>query len=226
MYYSMQENGDDKGERKPTIVEVRGTATAVATATATATVRRNFSSPHLRAASHIAQELEAHEREYSGSGWGPHFDRCTWYCSAALILSYSAIEAAVDETEDDLGIASEMTSLLERAPTLDRIQALLAHRSAECFDKGGEPFQSAELLRSIRNGLVHPKAEWDNASVRNKSLSRKIVGAGLPLSPFQQDPNLAFPHGCMSAGIAKWSADTARAVIKQMRERLGLPCNV
>lgn len=199
-----------------------GQAMANVTATATATARRNFSYPQWQAAEHFAQELGAHEEQHRGAGWGPHYDRCMWYASAAIILGFSAIEASIDEAEDDLDISPELAAVFERAPTLDRSQALLAHRGCQPFDKGGEPFQSADLLRSLRNGLVHPRAEWDNASVRNTQLSRKIVGARLPLSPFQPDPTLAFPHGCMSAGTAKWAADTARDFVRELRQRLGL----
>lgn len=190
--------------------------------TATATVRRNFSSQHLNAADHFARELHRHEAEYAGAGLGPHFDFSSWNGSAAIILSFSAIEAAVDEAEDDLGLPVELTDALGRAPTLGHAQALLALRENVLFDQGAEPFQSAELLRILRNGLVHPRAEWDNARDRNKALSRKIVGAHLQLSPFLPDPDLAFPHGCMSAGVATWAATSARQFIREFRRRLRL----
>jgi len=204
------------------VVEAAGTATAHATATGTATVRRNFSIPHLHAAEHFAEQLRLHEEKYAGAGWGPHFDFCSWNASAAIILSFSAIEAAVDEAEDDLALPTELSDALDRSPTLEHAQALLAHRGSPTFDKGAEPFQSAELLRALRNGLVHPKAEWDNARDRNRQLSRKILGARLGLSPFQQDPDLAFPHGCMSAEVASWTASSARQFIRELRSRLGL----
>lgn len=207
---------------EPRISEAVGTALAEATATATATVRRNFSIPHLNAADHFAAVLVEHEAKHLDAGWGPHFDFCSWNASAAIILSFSALEAAVDEAEDDLGLEKELTDVFERSPTLERVQAVLAHRGCRLLDRGAEPFQSAELLRALRNGLVHPKAEWDNARERNKQLSGKVVGAHLPLSPFQTDPELAFPHGCMSAGVAKWAASSARSFIREMRLRLAL----
>lgn len=192
------------------------------TMNAKARFRRGFSTRHLAAAEHFANELRRHEDDHFGAGLGPHFEICTWYGSAAIILSFSAIEAAIDETEDDLGLPVELTSVLDRAPTLDHAQALLTLRGCSAFDRGAAPFQAADLLRSIRNGLVHPKAEWDNAGEVGAQLSRKIVGAHLPLSPFEQNPSVAFPNGCMSAGVATWSVTTARQFIRELRTRLGL----
>jgi len=208
------------------IVAAVGTALGNVTATATATVRRNFSGSHLKAASHFAAQVRAHELAHGGAGWGEHFEFSQWNASAAIILSFSAIEAAIDEMEDDIGLPLELTRALEKASTLDHAQAILAHRDVPVFDRGAEPFQSVELLRALRNGLVHPKAEWDNDRQRNRQLSRKINGAGLPLSPFQQDPDLAFPHGCMSAGIAAWAEMSARSFIRELRSRLGLNATV
>lgn len=199
---------------------------AAVTVTATATARRAFSIPHLNAAKHFADQLKQHELAHVGAGWGPHFDFCTWYATAAIILSFSAIEAAMDEAEDDLAIPSELSAIFERAATLDRAQAILAHRGRSSFERGTEPFQSADLVRLLRNGLVHPKAEWDHDRQKNAQLSRRIVGANLELSPFQTDPDLAFPHGCMSASVAQWAASSAKKFISEFRVRLSLPKTV
>jgi hypothetical protein len=202
--------------------DAAGLTIVAAAASVEAAVRRNFSGKHLKAAAHFAEELHHHEGKHAGAGWGSHFDFCSWNASAAIILGFSAIEAAVDEAEDDLALPRELTDALDRVPTLEHVQALLAHCGSATFEKGAEPYQSAHLLRDLRNGLVHPKAEWDSARDRNKKLSKKILGAGLELSPFQPDPDFAFPHGCMSAGVARWAESSARLFIRELRSRLGL----
>ena len=176
----------------------------------------------MSAAKHFAEQLEKHEEVHQGAGWGDHFDFCTWYGTAAIILSFSAIEAALDEVQDDLQISSYLTKTFERARALDVAQAILAFRNCIPFDRGSEPFQSADLLRALRNGLVHPKAEWDHDRVVHEKLTRRIVGQNLNLSPFVEDAKLAFPHGCMSAGVANWSARTAECFIRELRKRLDL----
>jgi hypothetical protein len=218
----MEPDQDDKRASSLSVLEADSLEVALAFETATALVRRNFSIPHLKAAEHFYEELRRHEEQHAEAGWGPHFDFCSWNGSAAIILSFCAIEAGVDEAEDDLGLPTELANALDRVPTLDHAQALLAHRGIATFDRAVEPFQSAHLLRALRNGLVHPKAEWDNAKDQNEKLSRKILGAQLKLSPFQPDPALAFPHGCMSAAVARWSALSARLFIRELRSRLGL----
>ena len=210
---------DESVQSHSTIIATAGIALGSVTVTATADARRNFSFPHLTAADHFASELARHEAEHVGAGWGSHVEFCGWYASAAIILSFSAIEASLDEAMDDLGLPDELSRVLERASTLDQAQALLAHCGRQPFDPGWATLRNADLLRALRNGLVHPKSEWDSAGTRNKQLSRKIVGAGLPLSPFMQDPSLAFPHGCMSAGVATWGAQTARLITRYRDER-------
>lgn len=212
----------ESGEEESAIVQASGAFLAEATMTAEATIRRNFSMNHLRAAEHLAEELRRYEEEHIKAGTGGNFEYCTWYATAAIMLSFAAIEAAVDEAQDDLGVQPELRDALDRAATLDHAQALLAHRSRTTFDRGAEPYQSVELLRALRNALVHPKAEWDNTAERNRTLSKKIIGAHLPLSPFQPDTDLAFPHGCMSAGVATWAASSARKFIREFRARLSL----
>lgn len=232
--------GSQEGEdvaSSAALTEGRGTSGTICTAnfaasgvntgspefgTPTLNLRRNFSIPHLNAAQHFADQLRRQEAEHAGKGWGHHFDFCSWNGSAAIILSFCAIEAAIDEIEDDLNLPPELIDALEKSETLTHAQALLVYRGRQTFDTGAEPYQSANLLRELRNGLVHPKAEWDNARKHHKKLSKKIISRGLSLSPFQPDPEFAFPYGCMSSEIAHWAASSARHFIRELRSRLGL----
>ncbi len=167
--------------RRPTIVSAAMTASAVGVASMEATARRGFTSPHLQAAEHFAQELAVHEQGRTHADFSTHYDLALWLASAAIILSFSAIEAAVDEAADDLDIPQELATCIERAPTLDKCQAILAHVGAQVFDRGRAPFQSVSLLRDIRNGLVHPRAEWDHERDVHARLTRRILAAQLPL---------------------------------------------
>lgn len=184
--------------------------------------RRNFAVSHMKAARHFAEILAVHEAQHIGAGWGEHYDKCRWLASATIILSVAAIEAAIDETEDDLDLPQEFANAICKATIRDRVQALLIVKNCELLDNGAEPTQSAELLRAIRNALVNPRAEWDSAKKKNKSLSERIVSAQLPLSPFEQSQDLAFPVGCMSAGVAAWATATASEYINEFRQRLSL----
>ena len=192
------------------------------TSNATGRVRRNFAGRHLAAVAHFSEELRLHEAKHAGEELGDHFALCGHYGTAAIILSCTAIEAGIDEAKADLKVPDALSIVLDKASMLDHAQALLAHYEAEQFDKGAKPYQSVHLLRALRNGLVHPKAEYDDTKVIGKNLSSRLLAAKLPLSPFWPDPGTAFPHGCMSAGVAQWAYQSAREFMKQLRERLGL----
>lgn len=192
------------------------------TGEATVTVRRTFAVRHLMAAKYHSEAVAKIEEENAGAPLGSHFDTASWNATAAIVLSFAAIEAALDEAAEDFGLPSNLAAVLEKASTLERAQAFLDHAGVAPFERGSEPFQSAELLRVIRNGLIHPRAEWDNAKDRNDRITAKIIGARIPLSPFWPDHSLAFPHGCMSAGAAHWASQAARQFIVAFREKLNL----
>lgn len=221
----MSESESEQGEGQPPvrIVEATGTALAEVTVTAVGTVRRTFALRHLMAADYFVRELRRIEADHEGGGLGEPYDRCSHNATAAIILAFASIEATLDEVSEDVGVPDEVHGALEKAPTMEWAQALLALREKPTFDKGAEPYQSVNTLRAVRNALVHPKAEWDDDMDRNAKLSAKIKALGVPLSPFWPDDDLAFPHGCMSAGFAAWAAGAARAFIRELRARLDLP---
>lgn len=218
----MAENDDEKTKPKPQVLAVELHENVSVFMEAHARTRAGFSLPNLRAAEHFADQLLNHEEAHNGEVFGPHWDHSQWYASAAILLSFSAMEAALDETEDDLKIPEPLLVPFQRAPFWDRVGAVLAYVEGEQFERGSEPFQSADLLRALRNGVAHPKAEWFDERTTHKTLTDRVNGARLPLSPFMPDPDKAFPLGCMSAGVAAWAAQSARAFIGDFRERCGL----
>lgn len=217
------EQGEPTTPTAGKIVEAAGTSLAACTVTATATVRRTFALRHLMAADYFVGELQRIESGHVGEELGEPYDRCSYNATAAIIMSFAAIEATLDEVSEDISVPAEVHAALEKASAMDWTQALLAFRGKPVFDKGAEPYQSVNILRAVRNALVHPKAEWDDDMDRNARLSAKIVALGVPLSPFWPGIDLAFPHGCMSAGFAEWSARSARMFIRELRVRLELP---
>lgn len=214
---------DDAASPCTNLNEAIGFSFAALTVTATGTVRRTFAIRHLRAADHFASEVRRIETVHEGAELGEPYDLCSHNVTAAIIVSFAAIEAALDEASEDIRVPPELGLPLEKAPTLEWAQALLAFRGKPTFDKGAEPYQSANALRLIRNGLVHPKAEWDDDMERNVKLSAKVNALNVQLSPFWPGEGLSFPHRCMSAGVAEWAARSARLFIRELRLRLDLP---
>lgn len=188
--------------------------------------RPGFAVPHISAAEHFAELLRAHEAAHEGAPLGPPFDVARWYGAAAILLSFSAIEAGCAEAVDSFDDPALLRSIMY-GDFWPNVTKILRSRGANPFDEGGAIYEAADLLRALRNELAHPKAEWGDEDApswrrRHENLSKRVVVAGLPLSPFLPDPGTAFPYGCMSAGVAEWAAGTARAFVGELRERCGL----
>lgn len=196
------------------------------TASATFKTRPGFAVPHIRAAEHFAGLLRAHEAAHEGAPFGPPFDVARWYASASILLSFSAVEAGCAEAVDSLD-DPKLLRAIQFGKFWDNIGRILLSRGAVAFQEDEDLYKSTDLLRDLRNGLAHPKAEWGDEDApdwrrTHERLCERVLGANLPLSPFLQDAATAFPYGCMSAGVAEWAAGTARAFLGELRERLGL----
>jgi hypothetical protein len=193
-----------------------------ATTQSTAQIRSRFAKVHIESARRYCGLVAAVEQQNHGQGWGSHWTEARDYASAAIIMSFAAVEAAINEALDDLEIEGELHDVIEKASTIDSAQALLIHASASPMDRGTNPLQSLNLLRVIRNGLIHARGEWMAPGSNTAKISQKIVSAGLPLSPFDNRPEYAFERGIMSAGSANWAADTACDFIDELRMRAQL----
>lgn len=188
----------------------------------TISTRHGFANRHLMAARKFTVDLLIHEEQHRGEAFGAAFDDAQWLATAAYIMSYSAVEAWVSETADDLQITEDWWRPFRRKGLLDRCDAILLYREHPPLDRRSSDVQAFLQLKQIRDGLVHPKAEWSTVGVGSR-LSRVVLDAQFPLSPFEIDPKDAFPYGCMSAGGAQWAHDTASALISRLKQRMSSP---
>ena len=110
---------------------------------------------------------------------------------------------------------------VERAPLLERTQAMLVFKNAPPLAVGAEPVQSFNLLRRLRNALVHFKPEWSHELDDHKKMGQRLIDHGLRLHPSISNPDDAFPLGCMSHGVADWAVKTAADFLREVSQRLG-----
>lgn len=193
------------------------------TVVATARTRRNFGYLHLLSAERFADELQQYEDEHAGEEFGPVWEPAWGLASASIMLSFAAIEAALNEATMDLGVPDVLASVIDKATFWDRCGALFAHLGKPPINRGRDPAQSVELLRALRNAIVHGKPEWSDELDSHAKLSARILAARLPLSPFvPPNPIDAFPLACMSAGAARWAVSTAAQFIIQFRTLAGV----
>ena len=216
------EEDDVLNANRRIVITANGSAHGHSTAVADASTRTSFAMSHVASARRFTKMILEVERLHEGKGWGEHWEEAKDYATAALILSFAAVEASINEAMDDLSVPPELYAVLEKASTIGKAQALLAHLGKSSLDASREPVQSIHLLAAIRNFLVHARGEWSNVQGEASRVSKRIVAHGIPLSPFHPDPKWAAERGVMSAGAASWALDAARNFIDAFRDRAGL----
>lgn len=129
------------------------------------TMRNYFSTYLLWAARDSASKAAAIEDAHTGDS---RFDvEHRAYVLGSVISAASFLEAMVNElfqdAHDSHGISGDG---FERA--LAKYQLLLLFAEESELDKGAEPYQSAALLVSLRNALVHYRSESVAADVEHR----------------------------------------------------------
>lgn len=185
-------------------------------------VLRNFAFGHWRAARKMADLLAEHEKAHAREEFGPQFEDARSFASSAILMAYAAMEAGLDELQLTLGTPAAPQSPFVTGKLIDRLNASLKHHGKPRLVKGGKLGQKVDLLRRIRNALAHPKAEWSGANPKHVKLGDRVKNAKLVLNPFLPGGEPVFPMGIMSAGVARWAADTARDFLNDINNRADL----
>lgn len=214
-----------------------GTASGKSTVSATARVKYNFSKQHLQGAEFFAQQarnLESSVQAVTDNHQSQH----RAYVTSAILSSVAFLEASINELyysacNKDLtalpnfdlhmfDLFAQFWEDVETYPILNKYQVALALAGKSRFDPGGSPYQEAESLVKLRDCLVHYKPEWDDERGRHQKLESRLKGK-FPLNPLVAKAALWFPHRCLSAGCAAWSAETARKFSDEFCSRLAIP---
>jgi hypothetical protein len=137
-------------------------------------MRTYFSSHHLFGARHFARLTRDAESAHTGA---PIFDvQHRAYVTNAVLSAVAFLDAAINEVFDDVAdhhpgyvdpLPDECKRLMaglwdkgmERRSFLDKCQVALLCANSAVFDKGGPPYQDADLLYRLRNRLTHARAE-------------------------------------------------------------------
>jgi hypothetical protein len=210
--------------------------------TAKASIKAHLSAAMLSAGVYFAIDARSIEVTAGATPRAPILpvtsDRHKAAVLAAIVLSASFIEGAINEmflhaadrdrnvfpstySDEDLELLTQFWEQLEevRAPTLRKCQIGLSAVRKQVFDKGQEPYQSADALFDLRNAIVHFKPEWDAAQDRHAALEGKLRKR-FEDNPFAQPSQVFFPHRCLGGGAAKWSCVTAARFVEAFIERL------
>jgi hypothetical protein len=197
-------------------------------------MRVYFSSYHLWAARHFAQNAKDIEDQHGGSE--SRFDiKHRAYVTNAVLSAVAFMEAAINELFDDVedkhpgyvdplsAEAKRQMEVLwaraERRPLLEKYRLALVCAGAAEFDRSANPYQDAKLLVELRNDLVHARPETRGPSDKDK-LAAALSTRFAPSRLITTAGNPYFPDKCLGAGCAAWAVITARGLADAFFERI------
>lgn len=209
--------------------------------------RTYFSIWHIRSAAFFASEaykLDVKTTKPNSSD----YKKLVSYSTSAVISSYAALESYINELYQDTYEEHEehikelnkadlqkIKELLElgfldksKFTTLDKYDYFLKFNGRNVFDKGTEPYQSVELLRILRNQIVHYVPEWiihkgnQDIPTKEKHKIEKLLES--KFKPFQLEGfkgNNFYPDKCFGHGCAEWSVMSVVNFVSEFCNKLG-----
>lgn len=209
-------------------------------------VLRDYLSSHfLWTAEHTSALAAAIEDAHVGE---PRFDpEHRAYVLSSIIASASFAEASINEIYQDAhdghGLVGDGylapleprtiealkatwlgTSEGRSLGSLERWQLLLIHAGAQPLDRGGPPYQDAQLVFRLRNALVHYKPE-DVAADWVHRLEERLKGKFASNRLMNGSPNPWWPDHCLGHGCSEWAAQSVVAFTDYVSDAVGLRLN-
>lgn len=205
-------------------------------------MRAYFSTYHLWAAQHFADECLAIEDAHSGRS---KFDiRHRALAMSTIIESGAFLESAINElfkdcADDHASYTSALPGSTVAAlkarwndwhalgrvtkPTLDKFDAAIKCCSASPFNSGAAPYQDANQVLKLRNALMHFTPEWAAADEPNQfdhlkakfETNSLMDGAG----------NAYFPDKCLVAGSSRWAIGAVKLFADDFFARINVELN-
>ncbi|WP_141658569.1 hypothetical protein [Streptomyces mutabilis] len=167
------------------------------------------------------------------------------YAMGAVLTAFAFLEASVNEllasaAEDQLEMGGGRGGLMgderaalvglqqawgDRGPSLlERAQLVLHLLRRDPFNKGEEPFQSADVLRRLRNALVHYRPEWRavGGGRGDDRIAKDLTNLSIAPHPFATEGHSFFPDRCLGHGLASWAWKTSLAFTDDFLTRVGV----
>lgn len=110
----------------------------------------------------------------------------------------------------------------------ERYQYFLRFVGVQQFDRGSNPYQSAEILTKVRNDLVHYTPEStisyvrDSTKYSDQKLKKLLRSANLGTNPFANTNSPFFPTKCLSFAMCQWATRSALSFSIEFRQRTGI----
>jgi hypothetical protein len=190
-------------------------------------MRVYYSSYHLWAAKHFVRLAAEIEDTYEG---GSKFDiEHRAYVTNAILSSVAFMEAAINELFQDafdkdqsyiepldpdvqtlIARMWDLTEARNRSPfhILDKCQIALVLARKEPIPTDGQLFENANLLRKLRNELIHYKPQTLGGLDMHR-LDRSLVGRFPPNKLVIGAGNPSFPDHWLGWGCAQWAVTSS-----------------
>jgi len=185
------------------------------------------------------------ESAYDGKFSDELFFEHEAYVTGCIFSAFSFLEATINELfsdtaenpdgfkELDKQIRDLMAymwkrKILPRSRTLEKYQIALILAQKKTFDKKIVPYKDVDLLRELRNALVHYEPEWittilepEPEAITTQKLE-KLLSGKFPLNPMMGENESFFPKRCLGHGCAKWAVNVSVKFVDDFFEKMGL----
>ena len=206
------------------------------TGSAVGQVRYSFTAQFLRGAARFAalsRDLESKSKE----GWNENEESDhRAFVVAAVMQSTASLEAEIAEILDhgpghhlgSNGIDAQarkflqpLADVVDHNPVLERYQLVLHLLRKEPFDRGGQPFQAADVLVRLRNEIVHYRSKW-GPEMESEKLFAAVRNLRFQAPPFVSAGTNFFPFQCLVADCAAWAVRTGVSFIEEFYKKLAI----
>ncbi len=194
---------------------------------------------HIRSSELFASKCLQIEEEQKQLSWPqPRFDEVQSYASAAIIIAVAALESSINElyqqaidrdrtslkslTIEHMVLLEQLWPDVERFSILKKYQIALTVKNSRAIEVGAEPYQSANSLVALRNGLVHFRPEWEDSLDKHLKLEKRLMKYIRPSCLTDETNLLWFPHKCLGSGSAIWAGTTAKEFSRVFCSMMGI----
>jgi hypothetical protein len=209
------------------------------TVTVNADTRYTFTGQFLEASAAFTRRAREIERQYDYSRPIPDEVRCEHraFVSTTVMQCAAAMETEAHEIcvhgpgsylgSDRMDLAAQkilhpIAEEVDKLSTLERFDLIMKVLGKDAFDRGKNPFQSAQLMVRLRNKLVHYKSAW-GAEMSEEKLFKALEQLRHKAPPFTSSTMNFFPHRCLGADCAAWAVATTVGFLEDVYSRLGVP---
>jgi hypothetical protein len=121
-------------------------------------------------------------------------------------------------------IGAENLRPRERQHTLQLFNMILRLLKKSQLQEGEQPYQSANLVRHLRNMLVHLEPGWvvTFSENPNENLSEQQQIVKRLRCDLKLDRDATFPHDILTSNCAKWAVLSCETFLREFVKRSGV----